>query len=100
MVKALYLDFYGTVVQEADGLIPIICKEIQIGSELHTETSTRQIEEYWLNALFGLFDQSYGEKFKTQSDLELISILSHFASKADPIALSQILLDHWRSPAI
>lgn len=56
-----------------------------------------------MNTLFTLFNQSYGETFKTQSDLELISIqqtLSHFASKADPIALSQILLNHWRSPGI
>ena len=56
-----------------------------------------------MDALFYLFTQSHGDDFKTQGDLELMSMqqtLSHFASNADPIALSQILLDHWRSPGI
>lgn len=43
MVRAIFLDFYGTVVHEADGLIPIICQQIQIESELQTEISTHQI---------------------------------------------------------
>lgn len=48
MIKALFLDFYGTVVHEGEDLIPMICQQIHRESELQTDISPRQIGEYWL----------------------------------------------------
>lgn len=31
-IKAIFLDFYGTLVHEDDDIIPLICKEIQENS--------------------------------------------------------------------
>ena len=103
MIKAVFLDFYGTLVHEDDDLISIICKQIHAESELQNEISAGQIGRYWWHTLSSLFNQSYGENFKTQRELEIISIqrtLSHFASKADASALAQILFEYWRKPSI
>lgn len=58
-IKAIFLDFYGTLVHEDDDIIPLICKEIQENSMEECEVS--DIGRYWWKMFSSMFKNSYGE---------------------------------------
>lgn len=100
-IKAIFLDFYGTLVHEDDEIIPIICQKIKDSSNLNVELD--EIGKYWWNVFYDLFSKSYGDNFKTQRELEMLSLqctLEHFSSTENSESLSQILYNHWQKPKI
>jgi 2-haloacid dehalogenase/putative hydrolase of the HAD superfamily len=64
-VKAIFLDFYGTVVYEDGEVISDICNQIKSNSKKEKVT-TSEIGEYWWNEFYNLFIESYGDTFLTQ----------------------------------
>lgn len=100
MIKAIFIDFYGTVVYEDGEVIEIVTKEIYdtgIGS------NTSEIDVYWWKEFQNAFIHSYGENFQTQRVLEYQSLektIKHFQSTADAKELSDRMFDYWMKPPI
>lgn len=77
MIKAFFLDFYGTVVYE-DG--EIVKKISQLIYETGKADSPSEIDSFWWNDFQDLFSNSHGNNFQTQRELEKKSINIHWKS--------------------
>ncbi|PWW07473.1 2-haloacid dehalogenase/putative hydrolase of the HAD superfamily [Paenibacillus cellulosilyticus] len=101
MYKAVFLDFYGTLVHEDDLFIEEICDRILASSTVLT--STKEIGRYWWHAFSSRLDLAYGHDFKTQRDIEIASLedtIAFVQSSENPRELSEILFEHWQTPAL
>jgi 2-haloalkanoic acid dehalogenase type II len=100
-IKAIFIDFYGTVVHEDGEIISKICSRIKESSTM--EVSKSEIGRYWWDEFYNLFTESFSSKFKTQRELESISLkntLAHFDSSENESELSELMFNHWMKPAI
>ena len=100
MIKAFFLDFYGTVVHE-DG--EIIKKITQIIYDTGKVENKSEIGAFWWNDFQRMFTNSYGNRFETQRVLEKKSLehtLEKFSSTADADELSNHMFEHWMKPPI
>lgn len=100
MVKALFVDFYGTIVFEDGENVAKISDRIY---ETGKAESASQVGSYWWDVFKTLFENSYGESFRTQRDLEtqsLIDTIGHFGSSEDGIKLSDEMFEYWVKPPI
>lgn len=100
MIESIFLDFYGTVVFE-DG--EIVAKISQTLYETGNAESVGEIGSYWWNRFKTLFENAYGENFRTQRDLEIQSLkdtIEHFSSTEDAIKLSDEMFEYWIAPSI
>jgi 2-haloacid dehalogenase/putative hydrolase of the HAD superfamily len=98
-IKVIFLDFYGTLVHEDDDIIPLICEQIKAGSNV--ECHIKDIGKYWWQVFSRMFQNSFGESFKTQRELGIASLtetIIHFNSNciADEIIKPQFA--HWMKP--
>lgn len=100
MVEAIFLDFYGTVVFEDGEIVSRISRFLY---ETGNAENVGQIGNYWWNRFKTLFENAYGENFRTQRDLEIQSLkdtIEDFSSVADAIKLSNEMFDFWMAPPI
>ena len=100
MVKAVFLDFYGTVVREDGDVIRKISQEI---FDTGKATDKSEIGSYWWNEFQTAFISAYGDDFATQRTLEYQSLsktIQYFNSSADPEQLSNMMFEHWIKPPI
>ncbi len=100
MVKAVFADFYGTIVFEDGENVGRISKRIY---ETGKAESPSQVGGYWWEVFKELFENSYGENFRTQRDLEmqsLIDTIKHFESTEDGVKLSNEMFEYWVKPPI
>jgi len=100
MVKAVFLDFYGTIVHEDNEIVKEITQRIYITGYAEKQSD---ISSYWWHCFQSVFNESKGETFKTQRELELISLyntIRHFNSNEDALKLSKLMFDFWIKPKI
>lgn len=100
MIKAIFIDFYGTAVYEDGEIVSKISKMIY---ETGNAKSVSQVDSYWWNSFRTLFENSYGENFQTQRELEtksLIDTIMHFCSSEDGVRLSNEMFEYWVKPPI
>lgn len=100
MIKAVFLDFYGTVVHEDGEVIKKITKIIM---ETGSVDGGNKIGAFWWNEFQTMFMNAYGEAFETQRALEYKSLektLREFNSNANPAELSEMMFAHWIKPPI
>ncbi|MBR2402084.1 MAG: HAD family hydrolase [Lachnospiraceae bacterium] len=100
MVEAIFIDFYGTVVFE-DG--ENVAKISRIIYETGKAESVGEIGNYWWKRFKTLFENSYGEMFQTQRELETQSLkdtIDYFSSTADADKLSNEMFEYWVAPPI
>lgn len=100
MVKAIFIDFYGTVVYEDGEIVKKISQKIY---ETGNAQSVSQVDSYWWKTFKTLFENSYGENFRTQRELEtksLIDTIEHFESSEDGVKLSEEMFEFWVKPSI
>lgn len=100
MIKAIFIDFYGTVVYE-DG--EVVSKISRLICETGNADSPSEVDAYWWNTFKTLFENSYGENFQTQRELEmksLVDTIAHFASSEDGVKLSNEMFEYWVKPPI
>ena len=71
MIKALFFDFYGTIVHE-DGVI--IDEITTIISNTENGANKLIIGSYWWKVFQELCMNSFGNNFKTQKELEIESL--------------------------
>ncbi len=98
MVKAVFLDFYGTLVHE-DG--EVIKQVTQIIFDTGVVQNYSDIGAYWWKELQELFTNAHGNSFVTQRELEIRSLqktIEHFNSTADAAELSEMMFRHWTAP--
>ena len=100
MIKAVFLDFYGTIVYEDGEVIDRIAQEI---FDTGSAESKASISEFWWNAFQSLTRRYYGKDFKTQREIEYISLaqtILHFHSSASADMLCELLFAYWVKPPI
>ncbi len=100
MVKAVFIDFYGTVVHEDGEVIKRVSQEIYDTGKAYDKT---EIGSYWWNEFQMLINSAYGIDFETQRNLEYRSLkktIEYFESSADAEALSDLMFSHWIKPPI
>ncbi|WP_442598759.1 HAD family hydrolase [Neobacillus sp. D3-1R] len=100
-IKAIFLDFYGTVVHEEEASLIEICHKIK--EESDTESSFEEIGYYWMKQFNQVLNNSHGEKFLKQRDVSTTSLqntLAHFQSSAKEEELLELMFSQWKSPAI
>ena len=100
MIKAFFVDFYGTVVHE-DG--EIIKKITDIIFRTGNAESRSEIDAFWWNDFQRMFTDARGDSFETQRALEKKSIentLQRFSCDASPEELSEMLFAQWVKPPI
>lgn len=100
MIKAFFVDFYGTIVHE-DG--EVIKKITEIISATGKVEDKREVGAFWWNDFQTMFLNSHGDTFETQRALEkksLVHTLEQFSSDADAKELSEMMFAHWVKPPI
>ena len=99
-IKALFVDFYGTIVHE-DG--EVIKKITDIIQKTGVAEDKSEIDSFWWKDFQTMFQNSYGDTFETQRALEEKSLehtLAKFQSTADAKELSNLMFEHWVKPPI
>ena len=100
MLKAIFIDFYGTIVYEDGEVIKQIVQKIFDTGKVNDKS---EIDSYWWNEFQTAFISAYGENFETQRKLEYQSLdktIQHFNSSADAEILSNLMFEHWVKPPI
>lgn len=100
MIKATFIDFYGTVVHEDGEVIKQVSQQIFDTGKVNDKS---EIGSYWWNEFQTAFISAYGENFQTQRELEYSSLnktIQYFNSSADAEALSNLMFEHWVNPPI
>lgn len=99
--KAVFLDFYGTLVHEDDDIVPIICEQIKANSQI--ECSISDIGSYWWQQFSSAFMNSYGEAFQLQREISLHSLsktIEKFESNCRAEELIKMQFEHWIKPKL
>lgn len=100
MVKAVFLDFYGTVVYEDNGIIREITKRVFLSGK---EQNAVEIGLFWRREYEEMTAGAHGAAFRTQRELVFESLkntINRFESTENAVALSQMMYDQWTSPPI
>lgn len=100
MIKAIFIDFYGTLVFEDGEVISEITQLIYDTGKVEDKS---QIGGYWWKEFQTAFLNAFGETFQTQRILEHSSLektITYFQSTADAKALSEQMFAYWRKPPI
>ena len=100
MIKAIFIDFYGTVVHEDGEVIKRVSQEIYNSGKVN---DISEIGSYWWNEFQTAFTNAYGDNFETQRKLEYLSLkktIQHFNSSANAEILSNLMFAHWIKPPI
>jgi len=101
IIRAVFLDFYGTVVEEDDKYIGQICSKIADSSSKHVSAS--EVGYFWQKDFFASYTNSYGDTFKKQRELQISSLektISHFQSSGDAKELCSVLFSYGQKPII
>ncbi len=100
LIKALFFDFYGTIVHE-DGVV--IDEVTTIISNTGDGAKKSTIGSYWWQIFRESYMNSFGDSFKTQRELEIESLettIKKFGSNVNADELSKKMFEHWRKPPI
>jgi len=100
MIKAIFIDFYGTVVYEDGEVIEKVEQEIFDTGNAVTKS---EIGSYWWKEFQTAFHNAYGDRFETQRKLEFDSLektIQHFRSTAGAEALSSLMFAYWVKPPV
>jgi HAD superfamily hydrolase (TIGR01549 family) len=99
--KAVFLDFYGTLVHEDDDIILLISEQIKATTTVNCNIN--DIGNYWWSEFSIMFRNSHGETFQTQRMLAINSlskVIKHFGSKCIAQELIQLQFEHWIKPKL
>jgi 2-haloacid dehalogenase/putative hydrolase of the HAD superfamily len=100
MIKAFFVDFYGTLAHEDGEVVKQVSKIIY---DTGKAESVSEIDSYWWREFQSIFNNAYGENFMTQRDVEIRSIertVEHFQCPSDPKELAQMLFAQWVAPEL
>lgn len=99
--KALFLDFYGTLVHEDDAVLPLICEHIRLTARQPCDA--REVGRFWWEAYSELIAQCNEGRFEMQRALSIQSLsdtLNHFDCTEHAETLIQAQFTNWMEPQI
>lgn len=99
--KAVFLDFYGTLVHEDDGILPLIYDEVKRSCSDDVEVS--HIGKHWSTAFFHLSRESYGDSFLRQREIGIQSLadtVRTFNSTCIAEDIIQTQFNNWTQPPL
>jgi 2-haloalkanoic acid dehalogenase type II len=99
--KAIFADFYGTLVHEDDDILPAIYEQVRGTATIPCDAN--DIGRYWWGSVSRMYRDSCGDRFKTQRELAILSLadtISYYGSSCDADDLIQIQFDHWMRPQL
>lgn len=95
MIKAIFMDYYGTVTHENGPITVEVIKRIYKNSKAN---SPEEVFRYWWKTYKEKLADANGEKFRTQHDVALENfkeLLEHFQSPEDSQELLERMEEHW-----
>lgn len=95
MIKAVFMDFYGTVAHENG---PIAMEVVQRIYKSSNAESPEEVFGYWWKTFKKKLEDANGENFRTQHDVALENfkdLLKHFESPEVPEKLLERMEEHW-----
>lgn len=107
-IRGIMLDFYGTLVDEDDDIVPLTCEEVRRGIPVTAITdasgpTATGIGRFWWDLFRARFQVSFDETFVDQRTLGLDSLndtAAVFASTCDSAAIIEKPFPHWLAPPI
>lgn len=100
-VKAVLMDFYGTIVHEDGPCVSKICDLIASTASESVEAS--DVAAFWWDIYQTLFKNSAGKRFINKKQIALRSLqktVQYFGSSQDASLLVKPLYEQWKTPPI
>jgi 2-haloalkanoic acid dehalogenase type II len=97
--KAVFLDYYGTLVQEDEAILNQIIQLIADHSPI--APTTAQVGRRWWEQMVTMCRAAHGSDFQTQRGVEVESlrrVLHEFSAPYDALALTEPIFAHWQKP--
>jgi len=94
--RAILLDFYGTVVEEDEAPVTLVCKDV-----IKASSNTLNLEEvtsFWWHTFWDLYPESYGDTFQYEKELgyeALQKTILRFDVNLNSDSLIQSLSEYW-----
>lgn len=100
MLKAIFMDYYGTVTHENGPITVEVVKRLYKSGDAG---SPEEVFRCWWKIYKGKLEEANGEKFRTQHDIALESfreIQERFHSTEDSTELLERMEEHWRTTPV
>lgn len=100
MIKAIFMDYYGTVTYENGPIAEKVVKRIYENGDAG---SPEAVFRYWWKLYKGKLEEANGKDFRTQYDVALESfreLLMHFHSTENSGNLLYNMEQHWRTTPV
>ncbi len=101
VIRALLLDFYGTLVAEDDPIVAKICAKVP--ARVDRECEPREIGTHWWGEFRADMATAFGPQFRTQRAIAVAALsrtLAHFGSPLDAAQLCAPQFDYWQRPEL
>lgn len=95
MIKAIFMDYYGTVTYENGPITSEVVKRIYKSSNAKTP---EEVFQYWWKTFKDMLTAANGDNFRTQHDVALDSfknLLEHYHSSENADELLSRMEEHW-----
>ena len=102
MIKALFVDFYGTLVEEDDIIVSSIIENIVNNSDIKN-INKKDIGQYWWKEFVSLCNIHNGNNFLLQKEIEYISLnntAKYFQSNININNELEKMFNYWKNPKI
>jgi len=102
MIKAIFVDFYGTLVEEDDKIISSIIENI-VNYSNNKNLNKNDIGQYWWKEFVSLCNIHNGNNFKLQKEIEYISLSNtvlKFDSNINVKNELEKMFEYWKKPTI
>jgi 2-haloacid dehalogenase/putative hydrolase of the HAD superfamily len=100
-IRALLLDFYGTLVRDDDEIMSAISEEIRIRTRV--PATTAEVGRFWEDHFALICTPAHGESFITLREAareSLAATIVHFSSDAVAAGLIERQFSHWVAPPL
>ncbi|MDR2942911.1 MAG: HAD family hydrolase [Treponema sp.] len=102
MIKAVFLDFYGTLVEEDDKIVSSIVENVVSNSKSNI-INYNDAGQFWRKEFISLCNTCNGKNFKLQKEIEYISLtntITRFESNINIENELKKMFEYWEKPAI
>ncbi len=100
-LRALLVDFYGTLVQDDDVVVARICRAV--AAELGERVTAAEVARRWSGAFVAACEAAYGPHFRRQREVagsSLESVLKTLGSTAEAGELLGAQFQYWQQPEL
>jgi 2-haloacid dehalogenase/putative hydrolase of the HAD superfamily len=102
MIKAIFVDFYGTLVEEDDKIVSSIVDNV-VNRSNNKNINRNDVDQFWRKEFVSLCNVHNGENFKLQKEIGYISLKSTALKFESDINVENELekqFEYWKKPAV